>query len=115
MYDFFPELHLPNGMTSSPHPDHSTGPKPIQLAQVVFTIEWMRLHHCTIWLSIALFGGVVKIGTPASLSENAMKKDEGGLFQPFHHYINRSALRCGDLETSADLLALIVFELQHFP
>ena len=26
MYDFFPELHLPNGMTTSPHPDHSTGP-----------------------------------------------------------------------------------------
>ena len=36
---FFPELHLPNGMTTSPHPDHSTGPKPIQLVQVVFTIE----------------------------------------------------------------------------
>ena len=33
---FFPDLHLPNGMTTSPHPDHSTGPKPIQLVQVVF-------------------------------------------------------------------------------
>ena len=36
---FFPDLHLPDGMTTSPHPDHSTGPKPIQLVQVVFTIE----------------------------------------------------------------------------
>ena len=36
---FFPELHLPNGMTTSPHTDHSSGPKPIQLIQVVFTIE----------------------------------------------------------------------------
>ena len=36
---FFPELHLPNGITTSPHLDHSTGPKPIQLVQVVFTIE----------------------------------------------------------------------------
>ena len=47
---FFPDLHLPDGMTTSPHPDHSTGPKPIQLVQVVFTIEQMRVAplivHC---------------------------------------------------------------------
>ena len=50
MSDFFPDLHLPDGMTTSPHPDHSTGPKPIQLVQVVFTIEQMRVAplivHC---------------------------------------------------------------------
>ena len=39
MYDFFPDLHLSNRTTTSPYPDHSTGPKPIQLVQVVFTIE----------------------------------------------------------------------------
>ena len=50
-----------------------------------------------------------------SLSENAMKKDEGVIFQPFHRYINRRASRWDDLETSAKLIALIVFELQHFP
>ena len=36
---FSPDLHLPDWMTTSPHPDHSTGPKPIQLVQVVFTID----------------------------------------------------------------------------
>ena len=46
-----------------------------------------------------------------SFSENAMKKDEGVIFQPFHRKINRRALRWDDLETSAELL---VFELQHF-
>ena len=35
---FFPDLHLPNGMTTSPHPDHSAGQKPIQLVQVVFSL-----------------------------------------------------------------------------
>ena len=43
------------------------------------------------------------------------KKDEGVIFQPFHRWINRGTSRCGDLETSADLPALIVFEPQHFP
>ena len=31
MSDFFPDLYLPDWMTTNPYPDHSTGPKPIQL------------------------------------------------------------------------------------
>ena len=50
-----------------------------------------------------------------SLSENAMKEDERVLFQPFHAKGNRRGLRWEDFETSADLLALIVFEIQQFP
>ena len=49
------------------------------------------------------------------LSENAMKEDERVLFQPFHAKGNRRGLRWEDFETSADLLALIVFEIQQFP
>ena len=44
-----------------------------------------------------------------SLSENATKRRRR------RQKINRRASRCGDLELSADLLALIVFEPQHFP
>ena len=50
-----------------------------------------------------------------SLSENAMKEDERVLFQPSQSKGNRRGLRCEDFETSADLLALIVFEIQQFP
>jgi len=42
-----------------------------------------------------------------------MKEDERVLFQPFHAKGNRRGLRWEDFETSADLLALIVFEIQH--
>ena len=44
-----------------------------------------------------------------------MKEDERVLFQPFHAKGNRRGLRWEDFETSADLLALIVFEIQQFP
>ena len=50
-----------------------------------------------------------------SLSENEMKEDERVLFQPFHAKGNRRGLRWEDFETSADLLALIVFKIQQFP
>ena len=56
-------------------------------------------------------------GTPAkkdSLSENVMKEDERVLFQSFHSKRYRRGWRYDDFETSADLIALIVFEIQQF-
>ena len=68
-----PDLYLPDWMTASPHLDHSTGPKPIQLVQVVLIIEDQKSLKSP-------HGNPLK---KDSLSDNAVKKDEGVLCQPF--------------------------------
>ena len=49
-----------------------------------------------------------------SLSENVMKEGERVLFQPLHWKINRRGLRCGQFETSTDLVALFMQFWQFF-